>query len=108
MGLAFKPEDYAVLRARFPAALEKVYDRTDIGRGGDRPGLHRANVFDTREGIRVIVSREVSDEKDMLHVSGSHQISPFRTIEDAVTVSAAFRKIAGIDFDTVGEIVMTT
>jgi hypothetical protein len=65
-------ESLAVLRARYAAALEHVYDVEAIRRGAVRPGEVAANVFDFEDGLRLIVSRErYPDGEILLHFSAS-------------------------------------
>lgn len=48
------------LQARYPRALEHVYNQKAIvEQGGIRPGEVAANVFDFPDGLRLIVSREL-------------------------------------------------
>lgn len=63
MGLPFKPQSLSELRHRFPAAINHYHQV--------RPGKHRAHVFDTEDGLRLIVSVESINGDDVLHVSGS-------------------------------------
>jgi hypothetical protein len=62
---------------RFPKAIEKLWDITDIeedGEMGDRPGLHAENVFDVEDGVtqfRFIMSYDRRDENKFFHVSMS-------------------------------------
>lgn len=59
-------------RERYPRALEKLFHTEDIARGGQRPGQCPENVFDWWDGLRLIISREWSDEKkEVLHLSAS-------------------------------------
>jgi hypothetical protein len=65
-------ESLTALRARYPAALEHVYDVEAIRRGAVRPGEVSANVFDAEDGLRLIVSRErYPDDETFLHFSAS-------------------------------------
>ena len=71
----FKAEPLGQLQARFPRALQKVFDQFAIeSSGATRPGQLQANVFDFEDGLRLIVSREqrVSGQI-VLHVSASFQ-----------------------------------
>src|SRR5262245_42759717 len=52
------PESLDVLRARYPKALEFVYDVEGMQSGDIRPTEVAANVFDTLDGLRLIVARE--------------------------------------------------
>lgn len=67
------PEPLDALRARYPRALEHLYDVIAIrDRGAIRPGEVAANVFDFEDGLRLIVSRErMQDGEVTLHVSAS-------------------------------------
>lgn len=71
-----KPEPMAALQARYPAALMKLWDidsaEFDLNRG---PGKYRENVFDTENGLRIMVSREkyaaINGGEPQIHVSVS-------------------------------------
>jgi hypothetical protein len=67
------PEPLAALRARYPRALEHLYDAVAIRDArAIRPGEVVANVFDFEDGLRLIVSREqVPGLGRVLHVSAS-------------------------------------
>jgi hypothetical protein len=67
------PEPVEALRARYPRALEPVYDAVAIrDRGATRPGEVAANVFDFEDGMRLIINRErMPDGELVLHVSAS-------------------------------------
>lgn len=67
------PEPLDALKARFPKALEFVFDAVGIrDKGLIRPGECVANVFDFEDGIRLIVSRELMpDRTRVLHFSAS-------------------------------------
>jgi hypothetical protein len=67
------PQPLEALRARYPRALEFVYDQAAIARSeGIRPGEVTAQVFDFQDGLRLIVSRECRpDGKVVLHFSAS-------------------------------------
>lgn len=69
--LPFKPQPIEALKARYPAALRKVFDCTK-GLPRPRPGELYSQVFDCGDGIRLIVSRDRESESDIyLHVSAS-------------------------------------
>ena len=60
------------LRARYAKALEFVYDVQAIVDGGIHPGECAANVFDFEDGLRFIISRERTEDGEvMIHVSAS-------------------------------------
>lgn len=67
------PEPIESLRARYPAALEHVYDQESVAYSGAvRPGECRANVFDFEDGLRLIISRKRDPWGDVwLHYSAS-------------------------------------
>jgi hypothetical protein len=66
------PESLASLQARYPAALEPIYDATAIMAGAIRPGEIAANIFDFSDGLRLIISRDrLPDGQVVLHVSAS-------------------------------------
>lgn len=74
----FSPEPIEYLRARLSSALEDVYLYPNSG--PTRPGTQRRHVFDTEQGIRLIISRgtlrasadeEISSAETFLHVSAS-------------------------------------
>ena len=70
------PESMESLQARFPAALEKLWDIDDPAYDIDRgPGKYREHVFDCENGFRFIASREkyslVNGGVPHLHVSVS-------------------------------------
>jgi hypothetical protein len=66
-------EPLAAMRARYPKALEFVYDSTAIITGNAiRPGECASSVFDFTDGVRLIVSRErMPDGSVVLHLSAS-------------------------------------
>jgi len=69
--LPFKPQAIETLKARYPAALRKVFDCTK-GIPRPRPGELYSQVFDCEDGIRLIVSRDRETESDVfLHLSAS-------------------------------------
>lgn len=70
MGLSFQPELDEMLKLRFIAALEPVYDSQKVAAGEcQRPGELRKHVFDFADGMRLIVSREEVEGVRWLHVS---------------------------------------
>lgn len=77
MGLPFQPEPIEKLAVRYQKAMEKVYDADKITQGQiDRPGLHRENVFDFEDGIRLIISKDRTSGRLYIHISGSSTKGP--------------------------------
>lgn len=108
MPLPFQPESFESLRAKLPVALSKFWDVKDVLNGGDRPGLHREYIFDTEDGMRLIISCDFLTDVDdiqsigkgnrhVLHISGS-TFDKDQTDEQAIsTILTAFKKISGLD-----------
>jgi hypothetical protein len=72
--LPFQPESVEVLRARYPEAVAEIVDLEGVRLGSvATPGQSRRHVFDTREGVRLIVSRERTEPTGVVvvHLSGS-------------------------------------
>ena len=65
MGLPFAPETIESLQKRLPVAFARLWSVEQISKTGDRPGLYREYVFDTEQGIRLIISRESKDGYQM-------------------------------------------
>lgn len=75
MGLPFQQESVESMQARFSQALDREFDADKIADGEpDRPGLHRENVFDFEDGIRIIISKDRTRGNLFLHLSGSSQL----------------------------------
>ena len=87
--LPFEPETEEELRARYLAAMTRVYDVTGFFEmPADRPGLHREHVFDFEDGLRLIISREKRDKDVYLHWSASMEGADL--CEESVTKFAEF------------------
>lgn len=70
--LPHEPQTIEEMKARWPQALEFVYDAKEIlNNNGIRPGECRSNVFDFESGLRVIASVEKSGNAKFLHLSAS-------------------------------------
>lgn len=70
--LPFDAEPLHVLQAKYPKAVKKVWDTSEIEKNPeDRPGKHRDHIFDFFDGFRLIVSREKVGMSTILHFSGS-------------------------------------
>lgn len=75
------------LKRRVPQALEKVFLSGNIG--DERPGAQPSQVFDTRQGFRIIISRELvlggglsgGRSATVLHVSASTHGKPAEDLE---------------------------
>lgn len=93
MPLPFIPESIESMRARFHKALEKVYIPSEDME--DRPGLHRENLFDFENGLRLLISKE-NLQGNKIHVSASWEGgSPTDPDEATKEVGKAFRTIGG-------------
>jgi hypothetical protein len=67
-----RPETIEAMRARFPRAMEFLYDAKGVHNGAIRPGEVAAQVFDFEDGLRLIVSRlKIPCGCVCLHVSAS-------------------------------------
>lgn len=93
--LPFQPEWIEVLKARFPKALERVWEVTDPM--PDRPGLHRENVFDFESGMRLLISRDkLTFEEPEIHISASWENDLPFTVEEATRrVTDGYRALGG-------------
>jgi hypothetical protein len=72
--LPFKVETFESMQQRFPAAVAEIWiARKEIQR--ERPGVKRTHVFDGKDGMRLIISREraENDEQVYIHISASMQ-----------------------------------
>jgi hypothetical protein len=109
-------ESLDALRARYPLALEHVYDQVAIAaHGGIRPGEVAANLFLFEDGLYLIVSRERGpDGEMMIHFSASFKQDSAmdlqlrerrKAIGDRVgrewlrSIPARFRELSGDDRD---------
>lgn len=89
MGLPFQRESLDSIRKRLPQALAVIYDVRSILNGGDRPGLHRENVFDNEDGIRTVISLDRDDgAPPVLHLSFSIDASSPLTVEQFFDATA--------------------
>lgn len=71
--LDFKSESLSSLRGRYNKALEYTFNSEEIFlRDKIRPGELRSNVFDSKEGIRLIISKEINENgTTYIHISSS-------------------------------------
>lgn len=72
--LPYQPMSIAENRARFPAAMETIWDVESALCGGPTPGMQegRENVFDFPGGLRIIASRDRLPEGEVvIHFSAS-------------------------------------
>jgi hypothetical protein len=67
------------LKKRYAKAITKIYDVNKIGENhiADRPGLHQEHIFDFKDGLRLIISKDQSEGALYLHASGSLR-KPFK------------------------------
>jgi hypothetical protein len=95
MGLIFQPEPVAKLKKRYAQAFEKAYDVNKIGAGNmDRPGLHRENVFDFKDGLRLIISKDQHNGDLYLHASASLR-EPFKDMSMIPQIIKRWLQLAG-------------
>lgn len=66
--LPFEPEYTRVLRARFPDAVDRVYNYAK-GIPNPIPSLTRRHVFDCYDGMRLIITKEWFPDGPRIHVS---------------------------------------
>jgi hypothetical protein len=80
-----RAEPLDVLQARYPAAVADLIDVAAVVRGArTAPSKDPAHVFDTIEGLRLIVSREqMPDGRVGLHLSASFHADTFLADERA-------------------------
>lgn len=91
-----KPQSYDTLRQRYPEALRQVYD-IDAGILDPRPGEQAQHIFDHTDGVRLIISRDKSDGKTILHVSASWWMNNFGE-------TATLDRVFGFIFEAISEI----
>jgi hypothetical protein len=120
MGLPFERQSWEELNQRLPAALSRVWNSNDIAEKKtlDRPGLHRDYVFDTPDGWRLIISREIVNGSSILHVSCSinndpadlkHWLEKIFNQDDAIAAAlVCFKQITGLKETGVAEAAMTS
>ena len=96
MGLIFQPESVAKLKKRYAQAFEKTYDVNKIGesQSTDRPGLHRENVFDFKDGLRLIISKDQHNGDLYLHASASLR-EPFKDMSMVPGIIKRWLQLAG-------------
>lgn len=71
------PEPLKQLQARYPAAVAKVYRHREPETFAQPPSGRPQHVFDTEDGMRLIVSREEDDDGHVgLHLSASVLAGP--------------------------------
>jgi hypothetical protein len=87
------PEPSEALAARYPAAIEKLweYDRYGNCACGLRPSTEREHVFDFEDGLRMIISRDHhvdEPEPSFIHVSASFGVGTelFKILSKGLTV----------------------
>lgn len=88
--LDWEPQSLEELRARYPAALEYLYVIDPLqNKPNAESGLRTANVFEFKDGMRLVVSREQFQNWQYLHVSAS--ANPHSPIGAAVWLSLLSR-----------------
>jgi hypothetical protein len=81
--IEFNPEPTEALRNRFTVAIKEVYNITaSIEVEQDRSGAKKENIFDFEQGVRLIVSRERFEEKEMIHFSASYDSKYYKGTAD--------------------------
>lgn len=70
--IPYTPEKIYDLKARYQAAIGPLFIQEEVIAGAQRPGVLRQHVFDTEQGLRLIISREqTKDGREVIHFSGS-------------------------------------
>ena len=71
--LPIQPEMFVDLKSRYSKALERIWDVRLVAEGVlDAPSGKREHVFDFKDGLRLIVSRDHIGPFTCVHVSASH------------------------------------
>ena len=101
-----QPEPVEKLRARWPEALRFTVDAGKIKENPDKayiPSQHRRHVFDFDGGLRIIVSRDICNDDEMLHVSASatkEWADQWPTLRDVLMrITDAIQSIGGKDVE---------
>jgi hypothetical protein len=71
MALPFQPESLESIKARFPMAIAKPFDVLGGITGKSGPFPLRAHVFDFFDGTRMICSRDMHVDRNVIHFSFS-------------------------------------
>ena len=67
--MPFEPESLGESQRRYPAAIADLCAVVDAN--SYQPGRHRKHVFDSAGGMRLIVSRDLTKGRELLHLSAS-------------------------------------
>jgi hypothetical protein len=100
MRVPWTPEPVPVLHRRYPAAVAELIDHLDVAQGRrPAPSGDPAHVFDTRRGLRLIISRDrLPDGRVGVHVSASwyRTLTANAKLESLhAEISASWRAISG-------------
>lgn len=72
MPLPFRPESLESLQARYPQALARIWDISQIEAGWDRLALHQEHLFDCEDGMRLLITLDRANSGVVFeHVSAS-------------------------------------
>lgn len=70
--IPFSPQPVEQLKSRYQAAIQTAYDANAVLNNNEvRPGCKPQHVFDFESGIRLIISRDYHNIKEVIHISGS-------------------------------------
>lgn len=72
--MEFTPRPFEELKAKYPKAIERVYDVEMVEIGIiNRPGESEEHYFDWEDGVRMIISKEDAVCGEHIHISASLQ-----------------------------------
>lgn len=70
--LPFEPQDIDVMRIRYPDAVADLLSPADHLKG-EPVGNQRKHCFDFKNGIKLVISKDIVGSARMIHISGSAQ-----------------------------------
>jgi len=99
--IPFSPEPVDSLKDRFCDSVIDLYNTDDIKAGKIKaPSKKKEHVFDFEDGIRLIVSRELYNGKEFIHMSGSFSgnLIPELKLKDGLSLLVdKYRALSGDD-----------